>query len=219
MSESTGTQTAKQESVAYGHEQRTRWLSQVWVLAIGATIGGTWLFVGIANGLMGQTFSIGSWLRPQPASPFWVDLVTYSFYSNRLDLLMADLLSLAALITLARESMSPMALIRVYSLGTLSCGLLYLPAAHWPNATVPMVGGGGAVLALSGALTSLMVCEWERTTILTVTIVVASMQLAAFSNQSYSEISLFASLVLGLIYGLVERHLGGKTWTGLKRTP
>jgi membrane associated rhomboid family serine protease len=84
-------------------------------------------------------------------APVVLRLLVYSLLHKLVTHWLLDLVVLWGILVTALRHFSPAAFARLYSLGSITCGAVFLLAAsQWHN-TTPLFGGGGGLMALIGA--------------------------------------------------------------------
>jgi membrane associated rhomboid family serine protease len=190
---------------------------------IGWTIALSWIVASLLAMLSGRGlpaeqqpalkyYALG--LHPFSEGPIIIHLFAYSFIHGIGSHLIFNLLMLWLVISLARDLVTPAALVRLYSLGSLATGVIYLLVSSQINNAMPLIGAGGSLMAMIGAIAVLnpsqkvvfffvkeMALPWAVAWVFV-------LQLLGFKDSPSLSIGMIAGLIAGLLYGAVERLFG-----------
>ncbi len=124
-----------------------------WVEVIGLGIGITWLVVGILllTGVV-EAADTASLELGNPTGLLPIQLVTYSFLHNDALRLVFDLLWLIGLVNICKDSVTPAGFVRLYSLGAIGGGLVYLLLVYLFGDQPALTGGTVPLVTMLGAL-------------------------------------------------------------------
>ena len=186
---------------------------------IASTIAAGWVVASVFALVVGfptvmKFYALG--LHPESEGPFLVHLFAYSFFHNVVILVMS-LVSLVGAVRCAKGYLTPPAFVRLYSLGTVVTGLVFLLVSAKAGLRQPLIGAGGPILALFGAMAVLnpsqrvalfffvpMRLPWA-------VVCVGVLQLLAVASEPNFAVGMIAGLIAGVMYGAVERMF--RTWT------
>ena len=177
---------------------------------IGWTIAISWVVASLIAAVTGR----GLAPEEQPAvkyyalglhafsrGPFVVHLFAYSFIHGIGAHLLFNLLALWIVVRLAQGHVTPAGLVRLYSLGSLATGLIYVLVSWRLNNHMPLIGAGGPLMAVIGAMAVLNPSK-EMALYAGVNGVFQLLGLASSPNLA---LGMIAGLIAGLLYGCVER--------------
>lgn len=190
------------------------------ITLVGWAIGASWVAASVAAAVSGR----GLPPEQQPAlryyalgfhayaqGPVLVHLFAYSFIHGIGAHLIFNLLALWFAVEMARRCLTPNALIRLYTLGVVSSGLVYLLVSQYVHNTLPLIGAGGAIMAVFGALA--VINPGQRVRFFFVkemrlpwaVVWLCVIQLLSIKSAPGLSLGMIAGLFAGIVHGVVER--------------
>jgi membrane associated rhomboid family serine protease len=189
-------------------------------VVIGWAIAASWVAASVAALVAGK----GLPLEQQPAlvhyalgrhpfseGPLLVHLLTYSFIHAVGLHLVFSLLAWWTVLNLAIDRVSPAVLVRLYSLGSIATGLIYLLVSARVGNQSPLIGAGGSIMAFMGALAvlhpSLRVYFLfvKEITLPWVAVWLFLWQVPLLRSAPSLALGMMSGLVAGVLYGAGER--------------
>lgn len=187
---------------------------------IGWTIALSWVVASVIAAVAGRGlapmeqpaikyYALG--FHPLSQGPFIVHLFAYSFIHGIGTHLLFNLLGLWVVVSLAQGHVTPAGLVRLYSLGSLATGLIYLLVSWRLNNPNPLIGAGGPLMALLGAMAVLN--PSQKVTFFFVKEMslpwfvawLSAFQLLGLASNPNLSLGMIAGLIAGTLYGVVER--------------
>jgi len=173
------------------------------IAIIAFVIGLSWLAAAIAasNSIEAVLKNYALGWHPYAEGPWWIHLLAYSFIHQLPWYLLWNVVALWVLVRIARGCVNPVGFIRLYSLGAISSGLIYLLVSWQLHNTSPLIGGGGALMCMLGALAVMKPSRGVWGWVLFVLV----MQASNYESGPTLALSMTSGLVAGFIYGAIAR--------------
>ena len=193
--------------------------SQKQIKTIGWMIGIGWVGASVAASVTGN----GLPAEQQPALVYYalghhhysqgflpVQLLTYSFIHTLNLHLVLNLITLHATVNISRLCLTPAAFIRLYSLGSILGGLVFLLMSASAAQPQALIGAGTALMAMIGAVAVLqpqvkILFFVIPMRLLWVPLIQLAILLYSVKSNPALSMGLIAGLIAGVIYGLAER--------------
>ena len=192
--------------------------TQKQITLIGVIIGLSWVAVSLWFNLSGRDSQVNDLaLGPYDNSKsiLLVQLITYSFIHELYSHLIFQLIVLAFLVWIARESLSPADFIRLYSLGSICGGLVFLLACSLFEQQTRVIGSGMALMAMLGALAILKPKREVtlllffvlpiRTRLIWIAVFFIGASLLQLQTEPSLALSMVSGSIVGIMYAFVER--------------
>lgn len=168
---------------------------------IGIGIGIIWIVVSILFKFSSQ--SVTKYALCAPDGLLLVQLLTYSFIHFFGLHLIFHLVALFWIISYAKMCLSLHSFIRLYSLGSIGGGIIYILMNQILENTIPIIGAGIPIMACIGALV-VMAPRGHKSQLIFWTIINVGW-ITIFTKIPAIKVGLLAGLIFGLIYGLIEK--------------
>lgn len=182
------------------------------IALIGWVLAASWTFASVAAAVTGKGlpaeqqpalkfYALG--LHSYSQGPLFVHLLGYSFVHDLGLHLIFNLLGLWAMIDLACQFLTPGAVIRLYSLGNISCGLVYLLISRYLRETDPLIGAGGVLFSFLGAI-AILAPKPLRSRLWIYVALNCGLQFWDLRSHLGLSLGMISGLILGLVHGTIE---------------